>query len=378
MNPVISEIRVHQVEIPLLRPFVTAVRETSHISSLIIEVRDSSGRSGWGEAVANWKVTGESPASIRAVVADPLTATIIGQPPAAVLEAELLAQAVAHNASARAAVECAVHDLAAQEAGLSLAGFLGYSTLAVRTDMTLSIASSDELVARAKDFYEQGFTTLKIKVGPAPEHVEAVLAVRAALPDAALRVDANQAWSPRQAITHINTWQERGARLDFVEQPVDAPDISGLATVTRNVDTPIMADEAVRTISDLEQVISQDAAQLINVKLAKTGGLREAQRVITQAHDHGITPLMGSMMESTVGLTAAAALAGAEPEEIHDLDAGLWQSHPIIDGGITYANNRVRLPQAPGLGICRLEVPTDNLVPATSLPTHADSCGGTQ
>src|SRR5690625_1307152 len=137
MSPVISEVLVHRVEIRLLRPFVTAVRETSHISSLVIEVRDSSGRSGWGEAVANWKVTGESPASIRAVVTDPLTTTILGKPPTAVLEAELLAQAVAHNASARAAVDGAVHDLAAQEAGLSLAGFLGYSTLAVRTDMTL-------------------------------------------------------------------------------------------------------------------------------------------------------------------------------------------------------------------------------------------------
>lgn len=378
MSPVISEVLVHRVEIPLLRPFVTAVRETSHISSLIIEVRDSSGRSGWGEAVANWKVTGESPASIRAVVTDPLTTTILGKPPTAVLEAELLAQAVAHNASARAAVDGAVHDLAAQEAGLSLAGFLGYSTLAVRTDMTLSIASSDELVARAKDFYQQGFTTLKIKVGPAPQDVEAVLAVRAALPDAALRVDANQAWSPRQAITHINTWQERGARLEFIEQPVDALDISGLATVTRNVNTPIMADEAVRTTFDLEQIISQNAAQLINVKLAKTGGLREAQRVITQAQDHGVTPLMGSMMESTVGLSAAAALARAVPEETHDLDAGLWQAHPIIDGGITYANSCVQLPQVPGLGIFGLEVSTGQPVPATSFPAQADSCTGAQ
>jgi L-alanine-DL-glutamate epimerase-like enolase superfamily enzyme len=353
----VDHLTVHTVPVPLRRPFVTAVRRADAIEAVLVEIVDRDGRSGWGEAAASWRVTGESPASIRAVVAGPLADLVVGRD---VVEtsalSDELARSVVHNSAARSAVDCALYDLAAQDAGLSLSSYLGGGEAAVRTDMTISAGGTDELVLAALEHCRDGFGALKIKVGAGHDDSNALLAVREAVGvDVVLRVDANQGWDAEQAVRIIRFWEDHEVNLEFVEQPVAARQLDDLALVTKHVETPVLADESVWTMHDLNELLARRCADLINVKLAKTGGISEALRMIAAATENDLGVVIGCMMESHVGIAAAAAvastLATVDVARAQDLDAGLWlRSSPVV-GGATYRQDVVVPASDPGLGI---------------------------
>lgn len=173
--------------------------------------------------------------------------------------------------------------------------------------------------------------------------------------DVTLRVDANQGWDADQAIGIIRYWEDNAVDIACVEQPVPARDLDALAAVHAAVDTPILADESVWDHWDLAELIRRDAADMVNIKLAKSGGVAEAMRMARQAREAGVGVLLGSMMESTVGTAAAASLAAAlRLTDPQDLDAGLWLARSPVEGGARYDGDVIRLSSAPGLGIQRL------------------------
>ncbi len=180
-----------------------------------------------------------------------------------------------------------------------------------------------------------------------------IRAVRDAVgPDVRIRVDANQGWSARQSIAVIRSLEDAGADLEFVEQPVAAADLEGLARVTQSVDTPVMADEAVFGLRDLTAVIERGAADIVNIKLAKCGGLAVARTMAALAAAHGVGTMVGSMMEGPIGVGAAASLVAAHPTTVvSDLDAAWWLSASPVRGGLSYDAGAVVLPDSPGLGI---------------------------
>lgn len=360
--PRIDQIVLHQRTIPLRRPFVTAVRTAHSIDVLIVEVRDSDGRSGWGEAPTSWRVTGESTESVTTAVQGPLREALEGQSstdPTGL--SERLERAVVHNSSARMALDCALYDLAAQAAGQPLFRYLGGTSSEVRTDMTLSavieFSDLDALLSTATEFVEEGFRTLKVKLGAGGDDVKVMTEVRRAVGhEVRLRVDANQGWSVTQAVSTIRSLEDAHVDLELVEQPVARGDLEGLAFVTSEVATSIMADEVVWTRRDLREIIRLRAADAVNVKLAKSGGLREGLELIALARGNDIRVIVGCMAESHVGISAASALAsvtdGAAGEAMtHDLDGGLLLTRSPVDGGVEYHVDRVKLSQEPGLGV---------------------------
>jgi L-alanine-DL-glutamate epimerase-like enolase superfamily enzyme len=204
-----------------------------------------------------------------------------------------------------------------------------------------------------------GFDVLKVKVGTdAAADVERVRRVREAIgPDPTLRLDANQGWSRRDAVTAIRAMEDAGCDIELVEQPVVAADLEGMAWVTDHVGTPILADESVYGARDLVNVIRLGAADLVNVKLAKCGGLGPARTLLELAREHGLGSIVGSMMESHVGVGAAAALVSAYPTTaVNDLDAAWWLRESPVVGGIRYDGSLIHLPAAPGLGVTGLTV----------------------
>lgn len=371
MRPVahIESIIIHVRSVPLVRPFVTAVRRADAVDALLVEVRDSDGRSGWGEAPTSWRVTGESHASVSAAVDGPLGSALRGLPvDDPQVASSALVDAVVGNPSARMAVECAVWDLAARAAGTPLHRYLGGSQNAIETDMTLSAAASaveaDDLVRTAMGHVADGFTTLKVKTGAGADDAALLRRVRAAVGDAiTLRVDANQAWSADEAVRIINGWHDDGVNIELVEQPVPRDDIAGLAHVNRSTQTPIVADESVWISRHLRELLAQDAVSRINIKLAKTGGIAEALRLGRLARHHDVGVFVGCMSEGPVGIAAAAAVASALLASdgvvgAQDLDAGLWLSGSPVLGGASYRGNRIVLSDAPGTGIQGLDVDT--------------------
>ena len=353
------KITKHLVSAPLHTPFVTALRTATHADSLLVEISDGE-LSGWGEAPQVWKVTGDSLAGAQACVEGPITTALDGLGPDDLTEGLRRVQnAAAGNFGAKMAVDVALHDLAARRRGQTLHGFLGSTVDVVRTDVTLSVGDAEALAAAGRARVADGFDVLKVKVGTdAKADVERVRRVREAIgPGPTLRLDANQGWSRRDAVTAIRALEDAGCAIELVEQPVVAADLDGMAWVTDRVGTPILADESVYGVRDLVAVIRQGAADLVNVKLAKCGGLGPARTLLELAREHGLGMIVGSMMESHVGVGAAAALVSAYPTTaVNDLDAAWWLREAPVAGGIRYEGSLIHLPAAPGLGVTGLTV----------------------
>jgi L-alanine-DL-glutamate epimerase-like enolase superfamily enzyme len=354
----ISEVRTHRLSARMHTPFVTALRKATEVDTLVVEIVDADGRSGFGEAPEVWRVTGASVAGAEACVREQLGPTVLGKDPDdLVARCREVRRAVAGNEAAKAAVDVALHDLAARRLGVPLVRLLGGSALSVPTDVTLSAGEAGSLAAAARDRVGEGFTVLKLKVGvDAAGDLDRVRAVRDAVgPGVQIRLDANQGWTPREAVRVIRGIEDAGLGVELVEQPVPAWDLDGLAWVSDRVDLPILADEAVYGVRDLVAVIRRRAADMVNVKLAKCGGLAPAQVLLGLAEEHGMGTMVGSMMESPVGVTAAASLVAAHgTTAVSDLDAAWWLSSSPVRGGLRYAGATVRLPDAPGLGITGL------------------------
>lgn len=318
---------------------------------------DGDGAYGLGEAPAVWRVTGESLASARACVEGPLAAVLTGRDPDDLVPLlHDVASAVVGNPGARAAVDVALHDLVGRRRGVSLTTLLGGRAGAVPTGVTVAAGEPDAMAGTARERVDDGFDVLKLKVGQDPDRdVAGVLAVRAAVgPDVTLRLDANQGWSPRGSVRAVTALEDAGADLELVEQPVAGWDLAGLRFVRDHVATPVLADESVFDLRDLVEVIRTDACDLVNVKLAKAGGLLPARTLLELARAHGLGTMVGSMLEGPVGVGAAAGLAAAYGTTVvPDLDGAWWLAEPPLAGGPTYDGALLRLPDSPGLGIDR-------------------------
>ncbi|NYE96418.1 L-alanine-DL-glutamate epimerase-like enolase superfamily enzyme [Psychromicrobium silvestre] len=337
---------------PLLSPFTTSVRSATELDTVLLQLTDQDGRSGWGEVPAS-KVTGVSSRTSVRSLEGPLRALVLaaGNPEEALTKLAVSGE----PAAIRSAMDCALHDLIAQRASLPLARLIGAGRLRLRTDMTLSVASTEELIPKVRDHLDQGFDCLKIKIDAHHDAVAALRAIRELVgPAMQLRIDANQAFEAGDAIRVIRAMEDADVGLSLVEQPVRADDLSGLALVSAAVDTPVMADESVWSMADLEELLRLKAAPMVNLKLAKTGGLLTARAMLTRALAEGLEVVIGCMLESPVAISAAAALAATLPEMAQDLDGGLWlRSSPVV-GGAVYQGPEITLPDVPGLGVTAL------------------------
>lgn len=351
----IADVTTHRLRAPLHTPFVTALRRATAVETLIVEIVDTDGRSGFGEAPQVWQVTGASLAGSEACVTDLLRPLLVGRnPDDLVALCRTTARAVAGNEAAKAAVDVALHDLVARRLGVPLARFLGGTTLRVPTDVTLSAADEVGAAQAARDRMADGFTVLKVKVGADPAtDLQRIRDVRAAAgPGARVRLDANQGWTAKEAVRIVRAAQDLGLDLELVEQPVHHRDLDGLRWVTDRVDVPVLADESVYGLRDLVTVIRTRAADMVNVKLAKCGGLGPARALLDLAEAHGMGTIVGTMMESPVGVGAAASLVAAVgTTAVPDLDAAWWLASSPVRGGLTYESATVVLPDAPGLGL---------------------------
>lgn len=356
----ITEVRCQRVAAPLHTPFVTALRSTSTVETVVVEIRTTDGLRGFGEAPQVWRVTGESLAGAEACISGPLTEVLLGRSPDDLYDLlTATTDAVRGNLGAKAAADVALHDLAARRAGLSLPRFLGTSRHQVATDVTVSARAVESVVTDASERVAEGFTRLKLKVGAGTAHddVARVRAVRAAVGSAtSIRLDANQGWTTKQAVKVIRQLEDAETDIEFVEQPVAAADLAGLAAVTAAVATPIMADESCFGLRDLTRVIETRAADLVNVKLAKCGGLRVAAAMLELARASDVGTMVGSMMEGPIGVGAAASLVAAYgTTTTSDLDAAWWAAGSTVIGGLQYEAGSVLLPDSPGLGIEGIE-----------------------
>lgn len=352
----IESIETSVLEVPLIKPFKTALRTVHTAQTVVVKMITDEGLVGWGEAPPTVVITGESIASIQATIEQILAPQIMQmdirqrQTILSTIQAS-----VKGNTSAKAAVDMAVHDLIGQIANLPLYQLLGGYTNNLQTDITVSVNASKEMAEDAKRYVDDGFSILKIKVGigEIEDDIQRILAIREAIgPNPKIRLDANQGWTPKDAVYAIRKMERLQLGIQFVEQPVKAHQIEGLKYVKEHTTIPIMADESVFTLQDARRVLEAGAADLLNIKLMKCGGICEAIKINALAEAYDVPCMVGSMIETSIGITAAAHFAASAPN-IHyvDFDAPLLLRENKINGGIDYDKDQIYLPSQSGLGI---------------------------
>lgn len=356
----IQKIELGEIKIPLVTPFKTALRTVDSVHDIVLKITTDSGETGFGEAPPTAVITGDTIGSIRAAVEEFIAPGIIG------MEIDdmdgimkRVHSCILKNTSAKAAVDMAVYDLFAKSCKKPLYKLLGGNKDIVETDITISVNEIDEMVADSVKAVGQGFRILKIKVGrEGYQDIERIKAIHDATGKAVtLRIDANQGWSAKEAVRIIRTLEDMGIEMDLVEQPVKAHDFAGLKFVTSQVSTPILADESVFSVEDAITLIRERAADLINIKLMKTGGIYEALKICGVAEAYGVECMIGCMLESKIAVSAAAHLAAGKAIITRaDLDGPSLCKLDPYTGGPVFKGSQIRMNEEYGLGITGVPV----------------------
>ncbi len=334
-------------------PFTVAYASFPTLDYVLLKVHTDNGLVGLGEAAPDPEVTGETQESTMRVL-ELAAPGLAGQDPFAL-------EAILHRfedesfgrPSAMAALDMALYDLQGKALGVPVHALLGGSVRSVMDIYpVVPLLPPKEMADLAALFVGQGFDTLKLKIGTGPDEDEArVQAVRqAAGPATRLRVDVNQGWHTAQvAIPAIRRLMRD--QVEWVEQPVDAEDLDALAEVTRAVKVPIMVDEGCLTPRDALAVVYKGAANLINIKLMKCGGLYRALQICAIAEAAGIPCIVGSMGESSIASAAGLHLLAARRNLIAGEVIGPLFLEGDIAGGLQPEGNRIMIPAQPGLGV---------------------------
>jgi L-alanine-DL-glutamate epimerase-like enolase superfamily enzyme len=196
---------------------------------------------------------------------------------------------------------------------------------------------------RAAGIVADGYGIVKVKLGTDRDR-ERMAAIRDAAPDATIRVDANEAWTPSEAIQKSEWLADLG--VEFVEQPVPAENPDGLRRVSERSALPVAADESCVTLPDVPAVA--DSVDIVNLKLMKCGGVREAVRMVHAARAQGLEVMLGCMVESTASIAAACHLAPLV--DYVDLDGALLLAEDAYEGP-SYAGGTLAVPDRPGTGV---------------------------
>ena len=355
----ITGVRLGKISVPLRVPFKTALRSVSSVEDVIVEVYTDTGAVGYGEAPPTGAITGDTTGAILGALQDHIIKTVVGRD---VDEFEDLMQAlnkcIVGNTSAKAAMDMALWDLYGQLYRIPVYKLMGGSRKEIITDITISVNDPEEMARDAVDAVRRGYDTLKIKVGAHPElDVARLTAVRQAIGnDTRIRIDANQGWEPKQAVRLLNQMQEKGLDIEFVEQPVKAHDIDGLKYVTERSYVPVLADESVFSPEDAVRIMQTGAADLVNIKLMKCGGLYNALKIVSAAEVYGVECMIGCMLEAKISVNAAVHLACAKKIITKiDLDGPVQCSEDPILGGAVFDEQRITVSDEPGLGIKGVE-----------------------
>jgi len=333
-----------RLTLPIDGDFTIARGSKTTAETVVVRVSDDAGQTGIGAAAPDPHY-GETAATVEAVLPDLLAAVKAVDDPLALGEIERrLRETVRDNPAARAAVDVACHDLATRRLGVPLYRYLGLEAeRAPPTSYTIPIDEPDAMAETATAAVDDGYEVLKAKLGTDHDR-KRMEAVREAAPDATVRVDANEAWTPAEAIANSEWLADLG--VEFVEQPVPAENPAGLKRVHERGALPIAADESCVTLPDV--AAAADRAAIVNLKLMKCGGIREAVRMIHAARAHGLEVMLGCMVESTASIAAACHLAPLV--DYVDLDGALLLAEDAYEGP-TYAGGALAFPERPGTGV---------------------------
>lgn len=349
----IVDLTASPLDLPLKEPFIIATGRKDFAHNVLIRCVLEDGTTGFGEVAPSAYTTGDTRDTAIAVV-EALKTSVVGQDIRSwrsILAATR--KALRHQFAAHSGVEIAVLDAFGKHAGVALADMWGGVAKSVETDYTLSLGTPDETGEAAAKAAREGFRKIKVKVGMGvTTDTQRVIAVREAAPRCEIAVDANQAFTPKEAVELARRIEKAGIELTLLEQPVRRDDFAGMRYVREHCRVPVGADETVMTPEDAIRVVREGAADVINIKIAKAG-LLGALDIASIARAANLGLMIGCMMESKIGLAASVHLACGLGCFSHcDLDS-IYLLKPFeCEGGFTLDGPRFSVEgHGPGTGI---------------------------
>jgi L-alanine-DL-glutamate epimerase-like enolase superfamily enzyme len=365
LDTLIGTVRITTVEaIPYALPYRRAPRFASGsvttADNVLVRVHTDSGLVGQAEAQPRPYTYGETQTSIVDAVSGPLNEALTGVDP---LRTELVAARTARvvgNFVARGAVDLAVWDLVGQILGAPCHTLLGGFADDVAAAHMVSLDAPAAMAEEALEVNERlGVVTFKVKVGRAPAlDVAAVRAVREALPDADLYVDANRGWSYDDAVAAGDALVELGVRA--IEEPISIEDRAGRLRLAERWPVPLGGDESCISLAHVDRALEEGAVGVVTVKTARTG-FTESRRILGLCLARNVPVVVGSQYEGAIGALATVTFAAAfastagRPAELTNF---LDLADDLVVAGAEIRGGRALVPPAPGLG---LEVDEDRL-----------------
>ena len=371
---IIKSIEIYTLDAPLLKPVKIAIGIRSAVKNIALKIVTDTGLVGWGEASPSRYITGDT-AETAYQAAQLIAQQILGKSPLAIENrmAEIKSF-IAGEPSIRCAFDLALYDIAAKAANMPLYQYLGGELVTtegklrvLRTDLTIGLQDTvEKTVAEAQQILDLNFDAIKMKVGRSGfQDVAHVAAVREiAGPNIAIKVDSNQGWDYPSAVANISAMAP--LNLQYSEQPIAAWDYENLARLRDKVDLPICVDESVFDDKDALKLVNAGAADYLNIKLGKSGGIHTGLKINAIAEAAGCKCMIGCFSESRLGLSAAAHLAVAKPNIVFlDLDSAfMFKTDPVV-GGLQYDLEQggvIHLPDAIGHGASFDETALENCV----------------
>lgn len=348
---IITRFEIAKLSIELKKPFITALRRVEEVNDIIIKIHTDTALVGYGEACAVTAITGNTNENVIKELSENIFPSLIGHEIDAHDIFERLHRS-SSNAEAKACVDIALYDLLAKDKAVPLYTYLGAQTHTLCTDLTISVGSTEKMRTDTVEALHSGFRSLKIKLdADAQMNVRRLKAIIEVLPEGiSLRLDPNQALSledARYILAHIDT-----TKVECIEQPFKAEDLNAFKTLTSQQIVPTLADESIFNSTDARHLLENDIADILNIKLMKSGGIYDALKIAAIAKEYKKSCMIGSMLEGPISLLAAAHFGvSVENVTMADLDSPLYlKKHPLLEP-FHLCKDEIRLDTQPGLGI---------------------------
>jgi L-alanine-DL-glutamate epimerase-like enolase superfamily enzyme len=347
----ITGVDIYAFDIPLKEPFKISIGTVTAANDVLVMIQTDAGIVGLGEACPFHPITGETQ-EMNLAASKGLREIVLGKSP---LSIETLVHNFGpflhSNPSAAAAFDTALYDILGKIAGLPLYRLFGGDKPSFKTDITTDLDEPQKMAAKAKEYVDRGFDTIKIKVGQGQEmDIARLETIRQAIGyERHIRIDANQGWTPPLAIDTLKKMEK--FEVEFVEQPVLATDVAGLRAVHAGSPIPVMADEALFYPADAIKLIKAEACSYFNIKLMKAGGILNMMKIAHVADAANMLCMVGCMVDSRLGLTAAAHVVASNRNIVFaDLDGHSSHTVDPVVGGMLFEKGQITVPELPGVG----------------------------
>lgn len=351
----IKDIRTVVIEMPFKKTWQISLYAAKTRPHLLVRVETEEGVFGFGEASPSLAFMGETAYTDQEVIERNMKTSLVGISISDICEIHRRMDRIAAEFhGAKTAIDLAVYDALGKLLDVPTYSLLGGKIRdSVKQAWVLGIQSIEEGLNEGRSMLEKGYGTLKVKVGTDPGREKDLLhKLREEMGYGFnLRIDANQAFTAWEALSFYEDISSLG--LEYVEQPVKKWDLKGLKFVRDKIDVPVMADESCSSIHDAVRIVDMEAADILNIKVAKVGGLYRAVQVAAIAESAGLTAMAGSNIEAGLGSMANVHFAASQICVCHDNDqiAVPLYEEDLLTPPLEVTNGEVFLHECPGLGV---------------------------